>query len=68
MKFGVIPIENSSNGIVTDTINCLRNYNLKIIAEVVLDIHHTLASTCDKVSDIKEYILKILLLTNVENF
>ena len=53
VKFGVIPIENSSNGIVTDTINCLRNYNLKIIAEVVLDIHHTLASTCDKVSDIK---------------
>ena len=53
-KFGVIPIENSSNGIVSDTINCLSNYNLKIIAEVVLNIHHTLASTCDKVSDIKK--------------
>jgi len=53
-KFGVIPIENSSNGIVSDTINCLSTYNLKIIAEVVLNIHHTLASTCDKVSDIKK--------------
>lgn len=52
-RFGVVPIENSSNGIVTDTINCLSKYNLKIIAEVVLDIHHTLASTCDKVEDIK---------------
>ncbi|UTJ06792.1 chorismate mutase [Arcobacter roscoffensis] len=52
-KFGVVPIENSSNGIVTDTINCLNKYNLKIIAEVVLDIHHTFASTCDKVQDIK---------------
>jgi len=52
-RFGVVPIENSSNGIVTDTINCLNKYNLKIIAEVVLDIHHTLASTCDKVEDIK---------------
>ena len=52
-KFGVIPIENSSNGIVSDTINCLSQYNLKIIAEVVLDIHHTLATTCDKVKDIK---------------
>lgn len=52
-RFGVIPIENSSNGIVTDTINCLSNYNLKIIAEVVLNIHHTLATTCDKVGDIK---------------
>ncbi|MEZ4692893.1 chorismate mutase [Arcobacter aquimarinus] len=54
VKFGVVPIENSSNGIVTDTINCLSNYNLKIIAEVVLDIHHTLATKCDKVSDIKK--------------
>lgn len=53
VKFGVVPIENSSNGIVTDTINCFSKYNLKIIAEVVLDIHHTLATTCDKVSDIK---------------
>lgn len=53
VKFGVIPIENSSNGIVTDTITCLSEYNLKIIAEVVLDIHHTLASTCDKITDIK---------------
>jgi len=52
-RFGVVPIENSSNGIVTDTINCLNKYDLKIIAEVVLDIHHTLASTCDKVEDIK---------------
>ncbi len=52
-RFGVVPIENSSNGIVTDTINCLNTYNLKIIAEVVLDIHHTLASTCDKIEDIK---------------
>ena len=53
VKFGVIPIENSSNGIVTDTITCLSEYNLKIIAEVVLDIHHTLATTCDKIKDIK---------------
>ncbi|AXX86076.1 prephenate dehydratase [Malaciobacter marinus] len=53
-KFGVVPIENSSNGIVSDTINCLTKYDLKIIAEVILDIHHTLATTCDKVKDIKK--------------
>jgi len=52
-KFGVVPIENSSNGIVTDTINSLKAYDLKIVAEVVLDIHHTLASTCDKIENIK---------------
>ena len=53
-KFGVIPIENSSNGIVSDTITCFGEYNLKIIAEVMVDIHHTLASTLDNVKDIKK--------------
>jgi chorismate mutase/prephenate dehydratase len=53
-KFGVIPIENSSNGIVSDTITCLAEYDLKIISEVMVDIHHTLASTCDNVKDIKK--------------
>ncbi len=53
-RFGVIPIENSSNGIVSDTITCFGEYELKIIAEVMIDIHHTLASTCDKVKDIKK--------------
>ncbi|MEA3384765.1 MAG: chorismate mutase [Campylobacterota bacterium] len=53
-KFGVIPIENSSNGIVSDTITCFSEYSLKIIAEVLVDIHHTLATTCDCVKDIKK--------------
>ena len=54
IKFGVVPIENSSNGIVNDTINGFTNYNSKIVAEVVLNIHHTLATTCDKIEDIKK--------------
>jgi len=52
-KFGVIPIENSSNGIVSDTITCFTDSKLKIIAEVMVDIHHTLASCVDNVKDIK---------------
>ncbi|HFS82659.1 MAG TPA: chorismate mutase [Epsilonproteobacteria bacterium] len=51
-KFGVIPIENSSNGIVSDTIQCLSQYDLKIIAEVVVEIHHVLASTADELRKI----------------
>ncbi|RBQ28178.1 chorismate mutase [Aliarcobacter vitoriensis] len=54
IKFGVVPIENSSNGIVNDTINGFTNYDSKIVAEVLLNIHHTLATTCDKISDIKK--------------
>jgi len=52
-KFGVIPIENSSNGIVSDTINCLSSHDVKVIAEVVIDIHHTLATSCENIKDIK---------------
>lgn len=52
-KFGVVPIENSSNGIVSDTINCLNKYDLNIIAEVIVDIHFAFASTCQHVSEIK---------------
>ena len=51
-KFGVIPIENSSNGIVSDTIHCLDEYPLKIISEVMLDVHLVFASLCDKVDRI----------------
>jgi len=53
-KYGVIPIENSSNGIVSDTIQSLGTHDLKIIAEVVVDIHHVLATTCEDVKEIKK--------------
>lgn len=51
-KFGVIPIENSSNGIVSDTINCLDEYDLKIIAEVMIDVHLAFATVNDDISKI----------------
>ncbi len=53
-KFGVVPIENSSNGIVSDTITSLIEYDLKIIAEVMVDVHFAFASNCDHVKDIKK--------------
>ncbi len=52
-KFGVVPIENSFNGMVNDTISCLSEYDLKIVAEVVLDIQHVLASTQEDIKKIK---------------
>ncbi|BFU77776.1 prephenate dehydratase [Arcobacter sp. 15-2] len=53
-KFGVVPIENSSNGIVNDTVSCFADSNLRIIAEVMVDIHHTLASRADHIKDIRK--------------
>ena len=67
-KFGVIPIENSSNGFVTDTINGLTNYNLKIIAEVFVDVHHALATTCNSIKDIKRLYSKDIAFGQCQNF
>lgn len=54
VKYGVIPIENSSTGIVSDTVESFNQYNLKVVAEVIVDIHHSLASKCDNLKDIKK--------------
>jgi len=53
-KYGVIPIENSSNGIVADTINAFDKYNLNIIAEVLIDVHLVFASLTSDISKIKK--------------
>ncbi len=52
-KFGVVPIENSFNGIVSDTISCLSDYDLKIIAEVIVEIHHVFATKAEDLKQIK---------------
>ena len=67
-KFGVIPIENSSNGIVSDTITCLNDYDLKIIAEVMVDIHHCLATACDSVNEIKKIYSKDIAFEQCHHF
>jgi len=67
-KFGVIPIENSSNGIVSETINRLKDYNLKIIAEVFVDVHHSLASKCNSIQEIKKIYSRDIAFNQCHNF
>lgn len=67
-KFGVVPIENSTNGIVSETIHCLNDYDLKIIAEVFISVHHTLATTCENLSDIKRIYSKDIAFGQCYNF
>ena len=38
--YGVVPVENSSEGMVNHTLDCLMNSRLKITGEVELRIHH----------------------------
>ena len=40
--YGIVPIENSSEGQVNETLDCLSNYDLNICGEIEMVIHHSL--------------------------
>ena len=52
-KYGVIPIENNTEGIVGVTLDSLRKYDVKIVNEIYMDIHHSFASLCENIPKIK---------------
>lgn len=43
-EFGVVPIENSNEGVITHTLDMFVDYELKVSAEVLLEITHNLIS------------------------
>ena len=51
--FGVVPVENSSEGMVNVTLDCFLGSNLKVCGEVNLSIRHQLLSKADGLSKIK---------------
>jgi len=52
MHYGVVPVENSTEGVVTHTLDSFANSNLQICGEVALRIHHHFLSN-SKPDDIK---------------
>lgn len=52
-KYGVVPIENNTEGAVGTTIDCLNKYDSKIVAELYIDIHHSFATLAEDLKDIK---------------
>ena len=67
-KFGVIPIENSSNGMVNDTLIALNEYDLKIISNLSMEIHHSFATHCEHIQDIKRIYSKDIVFGQCRNF
>ncbi|QOQ88124.1 prephenate dehydratase [Campylobacter corcagiensis] len=55
-KYGVVPIENNTEGGVGATFDCLGVYNdkIKIVAEIYLDIHHCFVSRYENLKDINK--------------
>ena len=52
-KYGVVPIENNTEGVVGITLDSLKKYGVKIVSEICLDIHHSFASYQDDIMKIK---------------
>ena len=50
----VVPIENSTEGIITHTLDIFVDSSLQIVAEVMLEISHSLLSKSGKMEDIKK--------------
>lgn len=67
-KYGVVPIENNTNGVVGETIDNLANSSLKIIAEIILPIHHSFASLCENLSQIKRIYSKDIAFGQCDSF
>jgi chorismate mutase/prephenate dehydratase len=53
-QYGVVPVENSTEGVVTHTLDMFVDSNLHITAEIILDIHHDLLSRTGRLEDIRK--------------
>jgi chorismate mutase / prephenate dehydratase len=66
-QFGVVPIENSTDGRIVDTLTMFIQKAVKICGEVYLPIHHNLLAKCER-SQIQEVYSKPQALSQCRNW
>ncbi|MDZ4779319.1 MAG: prephenate dehydratase [Planctomycetia bacterium] len=66
-KYGVVPIENSTDGRITDTLDTFTRLPMKICGEVALPIHHNLLGKCPR-SDVTEVYSKPQAISQCRNW
>ncbi|MEC4685255.1 MAG: prephenate dehydratase [Nitrospirota bacterium] len=52
--YGVVPIENSNEGVISYTLDMFMDFDLKIAAEIMLEINHNLLSISGDIKKIKK--------------
>lgn len=52
-RFGVVPLENNQEGVVSETIDLLGSLDLHITAEIPLPIHFAFATKCENLKQVK---------------
>jgi len=55
-QFGVVPIENSTEGVVNHTLDMFLQSDLRICGEVSLRVHHHLLSRSDNISKVRKVV------------
>jgi chorismate mutase/prephenate dehydratase len=68
VAFGVVPLENNQAGIVGETVDLFIEREVKIAAEIYMPIHFTLATTEDKVNNIKKIYSKDIAFSQCKRF
>jgi chorismate mutase/prephenate dehydratase len=66
-NYGVVPLENSTDGRIVDTLNILARTDIEISAEINHAIHHNLVANCE-MSDIREIYSKPQALSQCRNW
>ncbi|HCK40951.1 MAG TPA: prephenate dehydratase [Planctomycetaceae bacterium] len=66
-EFGIVPIENSTDGRITDALECLANTSAKICGNVLLHIHHCLLGAGTR-KDVKRVYSKPQALSQCRNW
>lgn len=53
-NYGVVPVENSTEGVISHTLDLFFTSDLKVCSEVFIQISHNLLSKCEDLSQIKK--------------
>ena len=65
--YGIVPIENSTDGGIVDTLECLVRSPVQICGEAPLHIHHCMLGVCDR-KDVKKVYSKPQALSQCRNW
>lgn len=65
--YGIVPVENTIEGGIRETLNMFVKHDVKVCSEIILPIHHYLMANCKK-EEIKKVFSKPQILTQCKNW
>ncbi|MEE9584815.1 MAG: prephenate dehydratase [Candidatus Brocadiales bacterium] len=66
-NYGIVPAENSTEGSIRETLNMFQECDVKVCAEVILPIHHSLMASC-AIEEVKRIYSKLQVFSQCRNW